>query len=177
MTKPLLINLILVFVALPIGYLIGNAFIGNDVIGNALLEISCRKTLKSGICGRVLSKDDTGLPDSPEEGILIIAIPSDKFDLLVVEGGYYKNTYSMRLVELSQKEFEKYGEAYALSGKNGEYALQVQSGSYVLCVANFGLPRRSTFPALIFGCEKVTVPEDRPLLQNITWEMYGPNFR
>ena len=125
------------------------------------------------IRGQAMRKSDVVQdPNTPIDEALLLAIPSEEFDLLLEEAGLSRASTNRltSLLVLTEESFEMHVEASATSQQNGDYDLKVPPGNYFLCLANLGLPRQlETFPADVYGCIEITVPEGTNLLQDIFW--------
>lgn len=130
---------------------------------------------KAQLSGKVMRKSDVAtFPDVPFEGVIIIAIPADKLDLLIEEAGLPEDAKdNLRRFHpvLPQALFEKYVEAYTTSQQNGDYVLQVTPAVYLLCLANIG--RSETLPVHVEGCIEVEVTGSEPVEQDIFWGLGG----
>jgi len=168
-----------------------NSFLISAVVAAfALLTVvlsSCRLTetvpLVEGegeevnIRGQAMRKSDVVQdPNTPIDEAFLLAIPSEEFDLLLEEAGLSRASTNrlMSLLLLTEELFEKYVEASATSQQDGEYELKVPPGNYILCLANLGLPRQpEVFPADVYGCIDITVPEGTQFSQDIFWGEAG----
>ena len=153
----------------------------------AMFLVSCRRTVAIpllegerelvNIRGQAMRKSDVVQdPNTPINEAFLLAIPSEEFDLLLEEAGLSRAPTNrlMSLLVLTEELFEKYVEASATSQQNGDYELQVPPGNYFLCLANLGLPRQpEVFPADVYGCSEITVPEGTQLIQDIFWGEAG----
>lgn len=136
-----------------------------------------RRKGEESIRGQAMRKSDVVQdPNTPIDEAFLLAIPSEEFDLLLEEAGLSRASTNrlMSLLVLTEELFEKYVEASATSQQNGEYELKVPPGNYFLCLANLGLPRQpEVFPADVYGCIEITVPESTQLIQDIFWGEAG----
>lgn len=123
--------------------------------------------------GRVLGVDDVGVNSKYSLRALVIAVPSASFESLLIDTGYEGDTsesYSWVRISISSELFISYVDDFDYSETDGFYALELEPGEYMFCLANLnddGQPGEIPEVANVQGCVNATVPVEGQLERDI----------
>jgi len=121
------------------------------------------------ITGHVFSKSDVQTREDRPIQVLIVAVPSARFDsLLQAADGPEEPTGDIVGVTGSvQEPFTTYATGHDVSGEDGRYQIQVEeNGVHFLCLTGeTEVPQEA--PWTVAGCMRVEVPEGETVEQDL----------
>ena len=120
--------------------------------------ISAPEAPSNGIAGTIVSTDDTGLPDSPDGGGWIVAIPAEHRDDVVTLARKGRKGFTSRDLPYSgfvidEKTARKWGAVFAEVDDKGRFTMVV-TGPHLFCRVEEGRTGRR----LAGGCDDVSPP-------------------
>jgi hypothetical protein len=112
----------------------------------------------NGVAGTIVSTDDTGLPDSPDGGGWIVAIPAEHIEEVVAlarkgNRGFSDSDLPYTRFVLVDASAKKWGVAVAAVDDKGRFTLEV-TGPHLLCRA----VETRAGKRLTGGCDDVSLP-------------------
>jgi len=111
----------------------------------------------SGLTGRVTSASDvSGQPDKPLAGQMIIAVQAERAGVILAAGGKAPDDQALRFWSATLAQHDP-AVTVTLSDAAGVYALALNPGEYILCVADSD-KTPPDFPVTTHGCGRVQVP-------------------
>lgn len=117
--------------------------------------------------GRVWFRSDVqSIPDSPFAQALVIAFREDRFALLRSELGQPPARFL-----ISEEMLARFAAKEAGSDSAGAYSLQIPPGNYWVCVGD--PPREQKFPVYVYGCLRITVPQNQGRERDLFVEGWG----
>jgi hypothetical protein len=122
------------------------------------------------LAGRVFSKSDVGTMEDRPIQVLVVAVPSARFDSLLqaADGGPEEPTGDIVGMRGSiQEPFTAYATGHDVSGEDGKYRIQVEeSGVHYLCLTGeTEVPEEDAWT--VAGCMRVEVPDSKTVKQDL----------